>query len=131
VSKTVLVQARISPEVKADVEKLFEAWGFDISTAFRMFLNKVSRDKAMPFIFAEENQPTAEELHDMRVLGIKKHADLLKVYREIDAARADYEVGRGASFGSVAEMFKDTFGEPYVDSLSHGDVQRATEGSEK
>ena len=67
----------------------------------------------------------------MRVLGIKKYADLLKAYREIDAARADYEAGRGASFGNVAEMFKDTFGEPYVDSLSHGDVQRATEGSEK
>ena len=56
-SKTVLVQARISPEVKADVEKLFEAWGFDISTAFRMFLNKVSRDRAMPFVSLKSSGP--------------------------------------------------------------------------
>ena len=103
-SKTVLVQARISPEVKADVEKLFEAWGFDISTAFRMFLNKVSRDRAMPFVFAEEQRPTEEELHDMRVLGIKKYADLLKAYR--DRRCLLITKGRGASFGNVAEMFK-------------------------
>ncbi len=118
-SKTVLVQAKIAPEVKASVETLFEAWGFDISTAFRMFLNKVSRDKAMPFAFAEEKHPTAAEKHDMRVLGIKNYATLLQAYRAIDAARADYDAGRGASFGSVTDMFKDTFGAPYADSLPH------------
>ena len=36
----------------------------------------------MPFVFAEEQRPAEEELHDMRVLGIKKYADLLKAYRE-------------------------------------------------
>ena len=46
---TTLVQAKVEPELKSEVEKYFAAFGLDTSTAIRMFLKKVVQTRSIPF----------------------------------------------------------------------------------
>ena len=49
------VQCRISPELKADAEKLFKAMGLKTSDAIRLFLQQSVNVGGLPF------RPTAEQ----------------------------------------------------------------------
>ena len=46
---TALVQAKVEPELKSEVEKYFAEFGMDTSTAIRMFLKKVKQTRSIPF----------------------------------------------------------------------------------
>jgi DNA-damage-inducible protein J len=51
---TALVQARVAPELKADVEGILNQIGLDIPTAIRMFFSRIRYDHGLPFA---ANQP--------------------------------------------------------------------------
>ena len=59
---TALVQAKVEPELKSEVEKYFAEFGMDTSTAIRMFLKKVVQTRSIPFhIGIEEEVEYVEE----------------------------------------------------------------------
>jgi DNA-damage-inducible protein J len=43
------IQMRIDEKTKAEAAAIFDDMGIDITTAFRMFLKEVIREKALPF----------------------------------------------------------------------------------
>lgn len=47
--KDAIVRARVSPDLKADAEKVFETLGINTTEAIRMFLSQVRLRQAMPF----------------------------------------------------------------------------------
>ena len=46
---TALVQAKVEPELKSEVEKYFAEFGMDTSSAIRVFLKKVVQTRSIPF----------------------------------------------------------------------------------
>jgi DNA-damage-inducible protein J len=46
---TTTIRSRIEPELKEDAEKILKACGLDMSTAIRLFLNRVVVAKGLPF----------------------------------------------------------------------------------
>jgi len=61
---TVLVQAKVPLEVKESSEKILNDFGWDISTAIRMFLIKVKDTKSIPFSIGYENNGVSKELSE-------------------------------------------------------------------
>lgn len=53
-AKTSNFQVRIDTELKNDVEKILDDMGLDLRTAFRMFLKKIDKTKAIPFSLGPE-----------------------------------------------------------------------------
>ena len=58
--KLVLVQAKVEPELKAKVEKIFAKFGLETSTAIRMFLKKVAQTRTIPFTVGIEMEEDPE-----------------------------------------------------------------------
>ena len=59
---TALVQAKVEPELKSEVEKYFAEFGMDTSTAIRMFLKKVAQTRSIPFhVGIEDEEETSFE----------------------------------------------------------------------
>jgi addiction module RelB/DinJ family antitoxin len=52
---TVLVQAKVSAEVKEASEQILNDFGLDLSTAIRIFLCKVKQTRSLPFSIGYEN----------------------------------------------------------------------------
>jgi DNA-damage-inducible protein J len=48
-ANTALVQAKIEPELKIEVEKYLNDFGLDISTAIRIFFKKIVQEQRIPF----------------------------------------------------------------------------------
>ncbi|MDB6076586.1 MAG: putative DNA protein [Akkermansiaceae bacterium] len=44
-----VVRARVSPDLKADAEKIFATLGIDTTSAIRMFLSQVRLHQGLPF----------------------------------------------------------------------------------
>ena len=53
VEKTVVVQARVAPELKQKTEKVFREIGFDMASAIRLFLVQVERTGDLPFTVSQ------------------------------------------------------------------------------
>ena len=48
-ANTALVQAKIEPLLKMEVEKYLNDFGLDISTAIRIYFKKIVQEEGMPF----------------------------------------------------------------------------------
>ena len=48
-AKTVTINIRIEPEIKADVEKLFSSFGIIVNDAVNIFLRKALMEGGLPF----------------------------------------------------------------------------------
>lgn len=48
-AKTVTINIRIEPEIKADVEKLFSSFGIIVNDAVNIFLRKSLMEGGLPF----------------------------------------------------------------------------------
>ncbi len=76
-SRTATVRARIQPELKTEVEELFDRLGVTTSEAITMFFSQVRIHKGLPFAVEIPNEVTrrtfeatdrGEELHAYRNL---------------------------------------------------------------
>jgi len=55
--KDAVVRARVSPDLKADAEKVFETLGINTTEAIRMFLSQVRLRRGLPFtVVVPENE---------------------------------------------------------------------------
>lgn len=52
--KTKILQVRIEEDVKNEAEAIFKNIGLDLSTGVRLYLNRVVKEKGIPFSMKEE-----------------------------------------------------------------------------
>ena len=82
-TKTGMIRARVSPELKAQAEGILAEIGLSSSDAIRMFYKQVTLQKGLPFAACIPNATTRKALRDA-------------------------EAGRDTTdYASVDEMFKD------------------------
>ena len=82
-AKTGMIRARVSPELKAQAERILAEIGLSPSDAIRMFYKQVTLQKGLPFEARIPNATTRKALRDA-------------------------EAGRNMTdYASVDEMFKD------------------------
>ncbi|MST50186.1 type II toxin-antitoxin system RelB/DinJ family antitoxin [Mobiluncus porci] len=81
---TSLVQARIDPQVKSNVESILEGNGLDVPTAIRMYFAKIIQVGGIPFSVRLTNPETREALeeseriaHDESVKGYGSFKEML------------------------------------------------------
>ncbi len=60
--KSEVVQARVSAELKADAERIFQEIGLDMASAIRIFLQRVQREGDFPFDLRMFNDETIKTI---------------------------------------------------------------------
>lgn len=71
-NKTAVVSARVSPDLKARTEKLFNSLGLTVSEALNLFLNQADLRQGLPFAVEIPNAETLKAIEDARA-GIDLH----------------------------------------------------------
>lgn len=75
---TALVQAKVEPKLKSEVEKCFKEFGIDTSTAIRMFLKKVAQTRSIPFQIGCEEEESFEPTEEFGAYLRKAKKDIEK-----------------------------------------------------
>jgi len=63
--KSALIQTRVEPSLKAEVEKILREIGISTSEAITIFLNRVRMEKGIPFELKIPNSRTMEAMNDI------------------------------------------------------------------
>jgi DNA-damage-inducible protein J len=75
-NKTEMIRARVTPELKAEVEPILAALGLSASDAIRLFYAQVALHKGLPFEVAIPNKTTRRAMRDVEQgEGLTRHAD--------------------------------------------------------
>jgi len=64
--KTAIINARIKPELKADVEAILSQLGMTTTQAITVFFEQVKMNKGIPFELKIPNAETLEAMEDAR-----------------------------------------------------------------
>ena len=83
------IQVRIDEKTKTKAHKVFKDLGLDMSSGVKMYLNRVVKDKGIPFIVRTENGYTPAQEQEMirEVEWAKKHA---KKYNSVDEIMEEF-----------------------------------------
>ncbi len=84
ITKTQIVQARVTPKLKRDAEHILDKIGISTTDAFRMFLKQIVLQEGLPFAAKVPNKET------------------IAAFRE--------DLSKLKSYTSTEEMFKDILG---------------------
>lgn len=87
-SNSALIQVRVEPELKTDVDSILSANGLDIPTAIRIFLTKVRRVGGIPFEVKAYNSETIAAMEEANRIASDPQA---KSYRSFNELLADLE----------------------------------------
>ena len=82
-SNTALVQARIEPELKQDVENILSDNGLDIPTAIRIFFAKIRRVQGLPFEVRTYSNETIEAFEEAKRISLDPRAKTYSSFAEI------------------------------------------------
>jgi len=63
-AKAAMIRARIEPELKADVENIFQELGLSITEAITLFYRQVRLNRGLPFEVRIPNETTARTFQD-------------------------------------------------------------------
>jgi len=81
-NKTAIVQVRIEPEVKREVERIFNTLGLSTAEAVNVFFRHVQLERGIPFDVKIPNKQTHKAIEDSRkernLKKFKKTAELFK-----------------------------------------------------
>jgi DNA-damage-inducible protein J len=81
-------RARISPELKAEAEKILDQIGLSSSDAIRMFYKQITMRKCLPFEARVPNATTLETLRDADSgRYLTRHADADDLFRKLGIKR--------------------------------------------
>ena len=96
--KTEIVHIRISPEIKAECESIFNKLGITTSYAITMFLNQVSLRKGIPFdIVLPEKEDLVAFAENVSSVDSGKPSDKAKqIMRLYAEGQIDYETAEFA-----------------------------------
>ena len=81
--KTATVMARIEPELKDEVEKIFSAVGLSTAEAINVFYRHVKLVKGIPFDVRIPNKETRKAIADARAGKGKKSASTKELFDEL------------------------------------------------
>lgn len=70
--KTALIQTRVEPDLKAEVERILREIGISTSEAITIFLNRVKMEKGIPFELKIPNAKTLEAMKDIEEGRVEK-----------------------------------------------------------
>ncbi|MDR0519158.1 MAG: type II toxin-antitoxin system RelB/DinJ family antitoxin [Clostridiales Family XIII bacterium] len=88
-SNTALIQARIEPELKNDVDAILNDNGLDIPTAIRMFFAKIRQVGGIPFDVKSYNAETIAAMDEANRIAhdpsVKSHASFAELVAELDS----------------------------------------------
>jgi DNA-damage-inducible protein J len=65
-AKTAVISARIDPELKRNVEQVFQELGLTTSQAITLFFKQVDLQRGLPFSLKVPNEVTQQALEDAR-----------------------------------------------------------------
>lgn len=81
-AKTAMVQARIEPELKSEVEKILRSLGLNTTYAISVFFKQIKLHKGIPFAVEIPNAETRKAIEDSRkgknLVKVKNAAELFK-----------------------------------------------------
>ena len=70
--KTALIQTRVEPDLKTEVERILREIGISTSEAITIFLNRVRMEKGIPFELKIPNAKTLEAMNDIEEGRVEK-----------------------------------------------------------
>ncbi|HKI43197.1 MAG TPA: type II toxin-antitoxin system RelB/DinJ family antitoxin [Mycobacterium sp.] len=83
-AKTTTIRARVSPELKIQVEKILAELGLSPSEAMRLFYHQVSKHKGLPFPMRIPNALTRKALDDAEAgKNLTRAADADDMFRKL------------------------------------------------
>jgi DNA-damage-inducible protein J len=81
-TKTAYIRARIEPEIKKGAEAILKEIGISTSEAISMFLQRVRKERRIPFSTHVPNTETAKALRE-DLSKAKKYTDMQQMHAEI------------------------------------------------
>ena len=89
-AKTAMINIRIEPEIKADVEKLFSSFGITVSDAVNIFLRKSLMEGGLPFDVKQPryNAETEAAMQEARniaagMVPAKRYANAKELFEDL------------------------------------------------
>lgn len=80
-----IVRARINSDVKAEANAVLKSIGLDASTAFRMMMMRIAKEKALPFDPLIPNEETIEAMREARSGNLKRFESIDSLMQDIRA----------------------------------------------
>ena len=83
--KGTTVRARIEQHIKDEAELVLEAIGIDTSTAFRLLMHRIAKEKVLPFELHKPNEETLEALRELRDGQSKRFESINDLMADLNA----------------------------------------------
>jgi len=80
-----IVRARINSDVKAEANAVLKSIGLDASTAFRMMMMRIAREKALPFDPLIPNEDTINAMREARGGKLKRFESIDSLMQDLCA----------------------------------------------
>jgi DNA-damage-inducible protein J len=77
--KTSIINARVRPELKGDVEQILSKLGISTTQAITMFFEQIKINRGIPFALQLPNDETVEAMQDARHNKNLKSLDINKI----------------------------------------------------
>ncbi|RLA55584.1 MAG: type II toxin-antitoxin system antitoxin, RelB/DinJ family [Gammaproteobacteria bacterium] len=77
--KTAIINARVRPELKGDVEQILSKLGISTTQAITMFFEQIKINRGIPFALQLPNDETVEAMQDARNNNNLEPLDLNKI----------------------------------------------------
>ena len=86
-AKTEMIRARVEPELKQDVEKIFSTLGLSPTQAITLFYKQVALYRGLPFGVKIPNEETLEALRQANTgEGLTEYNSVDELIAELDGA---------------------------------------------
>ena len=83
-SKSATIRARVEPDLKKEVERIFKTLGITATEAITLFYNMVKLKKGIPFDIRIPNKETQKVIQDSRKgINVTTHSNLDDYFKKI------------------------------------------------
>jgi len=81
--KTALIQTRVEPDLKAEVESIFREIGISTSEAITIFLHRVKLEKGIPFELKIPNAKSLKAIKDIEKGKVEKFKSAKTMFKNM------------------------------------------------
>ena len=82
-SKTAMIQARIEPHLKAEVEGILRELGLSVTEAISLYFNRIRMEHGIPFEVKIPNTETLRAMRDVESGRVEKHSDVDEMFKDL------------------------------------------------
>jgi DNA-damage-inducible protein J len=84
-AKTAIIQTRVDPEIKRNVQKILSTLNISMSEAISLYLTQITLNKGIPFEIKIPNSLTAKTLNDSENgKGLHQVSDVDELFQELN-----------------------------------------------